>query len=300
MGVQNNYPDQPNRFRIKKPGGNFAVRYGVAMSPHPSVFAPLLYAGKLNEGIEALAGAGFDAVEISLRQAEELDANWLEKRLTELELCVSAFATGRMCLEDSLCLSSTNPDIPMQVTERLVELIKLAAHFNASVIIGGVRGKLSSEIVKKAQQRTVAINTIRRCARVAQDSGVTLLLEPINRGETNFINTSLDGLAFIKEIDHPSVRLLLDAYHMTLEGEDPCAAIRHASDRLGYIHFADTDRLPPGQGQIDFAAIMTTLADIGYSGFITAEILPTPDDATALAQTGKYFDSLTSLSISNQ
>lgn len=293
MGVQNNISDQPNIFSIKNSVKNFPFRYGVAMSPHPSVFAPLLFTGKLDEGLLALSKTRLDAVEISMREADELDANWLEKRLAELNLCVSAFATGRMCLEDSLCLSNTNPDIRMQVTKRLIELIKLAARFKASLIIGGVRGKLLGEIDRQAEQRASAIDTIRLCAGVAQDLGVFLLLEPINRNETNFINTSLDGLAFIKEIDHPSIRLLLDTYHMTIEGEDPCIAIRKAGDRLGYIHFADTNRLPPGKGQINFLAIIQTLADIGYRGFITAEILPIPEDVTALVETGQYLYSIT-------
>ncbi len=300
MGVQKHINDQPKRFTIKRPGGNSSIRYGVAMSPQSSVFAPLLFAGKLNEGIGSLSKAGFDAVEISLRHPEELDVYWLEKRLAELDLCVSAFATGRMCLEDSLCLTSTNPEIRKQIAERLIEIIKLAAHFKASVIIGGVRGKLSGRREQQAEQRTVAINTIRRCARVAQDLGVTLLLEPINRGETNFINTSMNGIAFMDDIDHPSIRLLLDTYHMTLEGENPCAAIRNADERVGYIHFADTNRLPPGQGEINFSAILQTLSEIGYSGFITAEIKPVPDDATALAQTGQYLNSIANLSLTNQ
>jgi 5-keto-L-gluconate epimerase len=300
MGLQKQYSDQSKRFTIKRPGGNSSIRYGVAMSPHPSVFAPLLFTGKLEQGIETLSKAGFNAVEISLRHPEELDIPWLEKRLAELDLCVSAFATGRMCLEDSLCLSNTNPEIRKQVTERLIELIKIAARFKAFLIIGGVRGKLSGESDQQEEQRAAAIDTIRRCGRVAQDLGVFLLLEPINRNETNFINTSLDGLALIKEIDHPSIRLLVDSYHMDIEGEDPCTAIRNAAGLLGYIHFADTKRLPPGQGQINFPAIIQTLVDIGYCGFVTAEILPIPDDATALGQTGQYFNSLSSLSITNQ
>ncbi len=292
MGVQNNLSDQSNHVIRNKPREILPVRFSVAMSPQPSIFSPLLFAGKLGEGIEILAKEGFSAVEVSLRQTEDLDIEWFANRLQELGLGVSAFATGRMCLEESLCLSNLNPIVRRQVYDRLSALIKLAARFKASLIIGGVRGKLSGERDQRKEQRAVAIDTLRRYAAVAQDLGINLLLEPINRYETNFINSSLDGLEFIEEIDHPAVRLLLDTFHMNIEEVDPCLAIRKAGNRLAYVHFADNNRLAPGQGHINFPAIIQTLIDIGYCGYIAAEILPIPDDVTALIQTGRYLNSL--------
>lgn len=294
MGVQSKNTRRPNRIRINSGNRNTKIRFGAAMSPRPSVFAPLLYAGYLELGIERLANAGFDAIEISLRRVDEVDIDWLEKTLAKNKISVSAIATGRICLEDCLCLSNTNPDVGNRVYERLVELIRLAARLKASLIIGGVRGKLAVISDEQTRQRAVVIDTIRRCARVAEDFQVTLLLEPINHNETNFINTSQEGLAFLKDIGNPSMRLLLDTFHMDVEGENLRAAIHNAESQLGYIHFADTSRLPPGKGHIDFSAVIQTLVDIGYSGFITVEILPKPDDDTALYETAKYLRSITS------
>jgi len=86
-------------------GKPYRQRISMAMSPQPSVFAPLVFAGKLREGIEALAKAGFNGVEISLRHASDLDADWLANLLDDAGLEVSAFASGRLCLEESICLS---------------------------------------------------------------------------------------------------------------------------------------------------------------------------------------------------
>jgi sugar phosphate isomerase/epimerase len=262
------------------------------MTPYPSTFAPLIYAGKLAEGIEALSLHGFTAVEISLRQVDDIDILWLDKRLSELGLVVSALATGRMCLEDSLCLSDTNLVTREQLFERLVDLIHLAAHFNASVIIGGVRGKLTGDDSKKYDQRNIAVDTLRSCAVIAGDLDVHLLVEPINRYETNFINTAQDGIELIEAIGHPCVKLLLDTFHMNIEEIDPCITIRKAAKHLGYVHFADSNRQAPGRGHINFQAIADVLAEIGYRGFINAEILPIPDDEQALLQTGQYIHSL--------
>lgn len=268
------------------------VRFGASMSPHPSVFSPLLFAGRLAEGIQALAAYGFASVEISLRQVGDLDILWLEKRLSELGLVVSAFATGRVCLEDSLCLSDTNPVVRKQLFERFFGFIQLAAHFKASLIIGGVRGKLSGNDHQQSEQYNTAVDTLRQCAVIAGNQGVYLLIEPINRYETNFINSALDAIVLIDAIGHPSVKLLLDTFHMNIEEVDPCVTIRNTSKHLGYVHFADNNRQAPGRGHINFPAILEALAGIGYQGFITAEILPIPDDEQALLQTGRYIHSL--------
>ena len=268
------------------------IGFSMAMSPHPSVFSPLVFAGKLDEGINRLAGAGFDGVEISVRHADDLNPDWLDGRLAETGLVVSAFASGRLCLEESICLCDPRPACRKQVLEELTAIIKLAARFNAPVIIGGVRGKLTGESTQRVVQRAGAVDTLRKCANVAKDLGIHLLLEPINRYETNFVNSAREGLDLLDEIGHPAVKLLLDTFHMNIEEADPCASVRQAGNLLGYVHFADNNRLSPGQGHINFRALVQTLAEIGFTGFISAEILPLPDDATALVQTGKFFHTL--------
>src|SRR5512136_1705992 len=122
---------QPDRLVIDAGKQALAGKFGASMSPHPSSFSPLLYAGRLDEGLEALSSLGFAAVEISLRQVDEVDVLRLDTRLAQLGLVISAIASGRMCLEGSLCLTDTNSIARQQVFERLVTFIQLASHFNA-------------------------------------------------------------------------------------------------------------------------------------------------------------------------
>lgn len=267
-------------------------QFSMAMSPRPAAFAPLVYAGRLGEGLTALAEAEFRGVEISLCDARELDPQWLSDRLRTFGLTVSAFASGRLCLEKSLCLSNPAPEVHKKLLEELTAILKMAAYFQAPVIIGGVRGKLTGDEVQQVRQRAGAIDTMRRCAQIARDLGIHLLLEPINRYETNFINTAREGLSLIEEVGEPSFKLLLDTFHMNIEESNSIEAIHEAGGQLGYVHFADNNRLAPGDGQINFPAIIQSLSKINYSGFISAEILPIPDDATALDRTGKYLHNL--------
>ena len=146
----------------------------MAMAPHPSLFAPLVFAGNLDQGMQVLSMNGFQGVEISLRSAGDIDAEWLVDRTAEFGLSVSAFASGRICIEESLCLSSPNPEYRTKAVERLQELIKLAAVFRAPLIIGGVRGRLSGTEHDKEEQRLAAVEGLRKCAETAGDLGTFL------------------------------------------------------------------------------------------------------------------------------
>jgi 5-keto-L-gluconate epimerase len=130
---------------------------------------------------------------------------------------------------------------------------------------------------------------MRDCARRAAGLGVTLLLEPINRYETNFVNTAAEGIALLEEIGEPSMKLLLDTFHMNIEERTLAGALRAAGDRLGYVHIADSNRRAPGQGHIDFPAVMSALDAIAYRGMLVAEILPLPDDVEAARLTVAFW-----------
>jgi sugar phosphate isomerase/epimerase len=271
---------------------NEPIKISMAMSPFPSVFAPLVFAGKLEEGMKNLSQAGFQGVEISLRCSDDIDVPWLHKTLEHLHLSISAFATGRMCLEEAYCLCDPLPDHHDKAGERLKDIIRMAAQFHAPVIIGGVRGKLSGDPDQREQQRTQAIEILRDCAGVASGLGTHLLLEPINRYETNIMNSAQDALDLVEEMDCEGVKILLDTFHMNIEEVDFTETIKHVGNQLGYMHFADNNRLAPGQGHIPFPVILDALAKVHYSGFISAEILPLPDDETALHLTAQYMNQL--------
>lgn len=264
-------------------------RLGLAVSPLPSAFAPLLFAGRLGEALRAAAALGFAAVELSLRSPEDVDPQGLASRLRDNRLGLSAIATGQACVIDSLCLASPDADARKAAAGRITRAIDLAAQFEAAVIVGGIRGHLAGSPAERENLRAHALDAIRHCARRATGLGVTLLIEPINRYETNFVNTAAEGLAVLDEIDEPSVKLLLDTFHMNIEERTFTDALSAAGDRLGYVHVADSNRRAPGQGHIDFAAIMSALNTIGYRGMLVGEVLPLPDDFEAARLTAAFW-----------
>ena len=120
------------------------------------------------------------------------------------------------------------------------------------------------------------------------------MIEPLNRYETDVIMNADEGLDFINEVDHPALGLLLDTYHVNIEETSWTEPFRRvkAAGRLWHVHLGDNNRLPPGCGLIDFQAITKTLQEIGYTGFLSAELLAKPDPDTAARQTLTYMQSL--------
>ena len=266
---------------------------GLAISPRPSGFAPLLFAGALEEGLDVAAKLGFAVVELSLRSPEDVETGRLASMLSENQLGLAGIATGQACLFDSLCLASPDPGVRAAAMGRLSGAVELAARFGAAVIVGGIRGRLVGSHSEQASQRAGAVAAIRDCARLAAGLGVTLLLEPINRYETNFVNTAEEGLTLLNEIGAPSMKLLLDTFHMNIEERNLGDAVRSAGDRLGYVHIADSNRQAPGQGHLDFAEVVDALDQIAYRGPLVAEVMPIPDDVGAAQLTAQFWTRIT-------
>jgi len=162
--------------------------------------------------------------------------------------------------------------------------IELAARPPCAVIIGGIRGGVIGRGEWCREQMRRGREALERCVARALERGVTLLLEPINRFETDIVNTFKEGLRLMSDIGCENLKLLADTFHMNIEEADMEKAILIAGSRLAYVHFSDSNRLAPGWGRIDFKAILGALRRAGYAGPIGIEVLPKPDDASAAVQ----------------
>ena len=142
------------------------------------------------------------------------------------------------------------------------------------IVYGSWPADYSVQIIEpelKALHRERSIACMKAVMKTAEDFGVTVNLEIVNRFEHYLINTVDEGLEFCKEIDSPNCKLLLDCFHMNIEEDYIPDAIRAASDKgyLGYIHIGEANRkIPNGEKKtnIDWKAIAATIKDIGYEG----------------------------------
>jgi sugar phosphate isomerase/epimerase len=115
-------------------------------------------------------------------------------------------------------------------------------------------------------------NHLRTLSDYVYAIGIDLYIEPINRYETHFLNTLADAVRVRRKIkDHPHIKICADLFHMAMEETSVTQALRDHARDIGYIHLADNNRRLPGQGMTDFAAIATTLKEIGYDGWVSLE-----------------------------
>lgn len=266
---------------------------GIALSPRPSKFGPVMFAGRLMDGLKSISEAGFKYAELSVRSEDDFKVSELNKFLNDLDLQITAVATGQACLFDQLCLGSEDANLRKKAVSHFKRITALALSIKSgAIIIGGIRGRLAgvdSEFDKNFDNGLLAI---RDCAEYTNSQGIPLLIEPINRYETNWIFSAKDGRDILDKIGIASVKLLLDTFHMNIEESSIPNAIKATGDRLGYVHFADNTRYPPGQGQTNFAEIIRTLNSIHYEGPVVTEALPLPDDQTAVTNTAKFWEDI--------
>ena len=234
----------------------------------------------------ALAGdAGFDGVELAIADPRDVDVANLTKMLDEYGLEVPTLGTGAAYKEG---LSMAHPDARNRkgAIERLKAHVDLGAVLGADVIVGLIRGKMSDGLPYDEAIKHIK-NGLSEVSAYARPKSVRILLEPINRYEIDLQNSIGDAYSIASGLDD-NVGLLIDTFHMNIEESSLTEPIRKAHDRIFHVHIADNIRWAPGFGCFDFPAVVSALRDIGYKGYLSAEMLHMPDYEKAFRQTSKY------------
>jgi sugar phosphate isomerase/epimerase len=272
------------------------VKFSIALSPVKSVFSPLLYSGDLMRGVIRAAEIGYDGVELNIRDVTSEKLDDFVSITKSYHLSIVALGTGQSYLTDGWSILSKDSSIRNKLFNRLKSHTDFCSKTGAKLILGGVFGKLEGNDEEKEKQKENAAEFVGELARYASKNGVDLLLEPINRYETNFLNTIDQALQFIKILDCLNVYVLPDTFHMNIEEEDPSSAIKKAGEKIKHFHVADSNRFAAGSGHIDFREVLKALESIKYDGFASGEFVPLPDDDTAASNHLLYLKKVYTLS----
>jgi len=258
-------------------------------TPEVAVTLPVaLLSGTLDEKLDKAARLGVDGVELMTTDPAELDPGELRVKLRTHGLEAAAVASGGMAFALGLTLLHSEPTRVAQAAERLTALIDFAAALGAPVVtIGSFRGRAASAGPQAAEQLAALLA---RQGAYAAGRGVRLAIEPINRYEGDLIHNAAEGLEFVERVGSPALGLLLDTFHINIEERSWTEPFRKAwaAGRLWHVHLGDNNRLPPGQGLIDFPSIVQTLRELGYPGYLSAELLPRPNPDLAAEATVAY------------
>ncbi|MDT3379834.1 sugar phosphate isomerase/epimerase [Labrys portucalensis] len=211
---------------------------------------------------------GYKLIEFPRLDPRKFDVSWLAQRLKDYDLAVTV--TMGLPLEGDI--SSEDAAVVRRGEEILSDAVAITRDLGGHKlggIIFSAHTKYRSLPTRKGWDNSVA--TLSRLADKAKQAGVSLNLEIVNRFETNLLNTTAQGLAFIKDTGSDNIFLHLDTFHMNIEEADPVQAIRLAGDKLGYFHIGESNRGYLGSGVIDFPAIFDALVASGYEDWITFE-----------------------------
>jgi sugar phosphate isomerase/epimerase len=249
---------------------------------------PFVFHGGLADGCRRAAAHGFDAVEIFPPSAEEVDVAELRRLLAAHRLAVAAFGTGAGWLVRKLSLTSVDAATRIEARRFVTALVELAGSFAAPAIIGSMQGRVDAEHDRE-QALDLLRDALEELGELAALHHVPLLLEPLNRYETNLFNRLDQATAFLQTLSTRNVRLLADLFHMNIEEPDMAAAIRHAGELVGHVHFADSNRRAIGFGHTNVEPVIAALRETRYTGILSAEIFPLPSAEDAARQTMDSF-----------
>ncbi len=259
------------------------MRIAITAAPAAGRLAPIVLRGDMGEAFALAAQLGYHGVEIHVRNPADIDHSAVRLLMTRYSMGVPTLGTGMAAGEEGLTFANPDPSIRQRAVARINEHIALASELGSAVTIGLIWGRVTTDPATQAERIALASECLALCCARAKAAGVTLLLEAINRYESDYPLTLDQGIEVIKIIDSPHLRLLADTYHMNIEETDMAASLRRAGHHLGHIHLCDNNRQAPGHGHMNLRALVQTLHEIGYTGYLSFEVQPLPSPQQAAA-----------------
>jgi len=247
-----------------------------------------LLSGTFDEMAAKAADWGADGVELMPLDMTRLNPQEISATLARHRLEACAVGTALFAILGGMTLLDPDAERAARAKDRLFRAIEFASASGAPLLtIGGFRGRFSA---LGAEGRSRFIDLLLRAGDFAALNRVRIVLEPINRYQSDGITSAEEGMQFLAELGHNSVGLLIDTCHMTMVESSWTEPFRQvmAAGKLWHVHLAENNRLSPGNGLVDFPAILGTLREIGYSKHLTIEVFAKPDPDTAARQGLRY------------
>lgn len=223
--------------------------------------------------VDLAADLGAEVFEVAVEEPSLVDADALARALRARVLgavVCGAYGPGRD-------VGDPDPSVRDATLAYIAQLVGLAAHLGAATVAGPAYGSVGlaralPDAERRAEYQRV-VGSLREAAEDAAAHGVRLALEPLNRFETDRVNTVEQGLRLCDDVGHDAIGLHLDTFHMHLEERDSGSAIRQAmaAGRLYHFHACENDRGVPGRGQVAWRSVTAALRESGYDGDVVIE-----------------------------
>ena len=210
---------------------------------------------------------GFDTFEFGLEDVSHVDPAKLKERAkaTGLRLVIcGAFGPDRDLTHDDQGVRDNSLNY---ITQALALCQKSGCPTLAGPMYSAVGKRRHVSPEQKKKEWDLAVKGLKEAARRAKDQGVRLAIEPLNRFETDLVNTAEQCERLINDIGADNVGFHLDSFHMNIEEKNTYDAIKRAGKRLFHFHACENDRGAPGSGKnIDWEGVAKGLKEVGYEG----------------------------------
>ncbi|MBF9254612.1 sugar phosphate isomerase/epimerase [Pontibacter sp. 172403-2] len=227
---------------------------------------------------------GYDILEIAVEDKDLINWGKLKEVVKDADLKVTisgAFGPERD-------ISSDDPRIRAQGLKYITDCIRIAEDMESPVFGGPVYSAVGKTRIvsaeQKKQERDWCVENLIKAGKIAEDCGVVVGVEPLNRFETDMVNTADQAISLVKEVANPNIKILLDTFHCNIEEKNIPDTIRKVGkDLLCHIQGNESDRGTPGTGHLDWTGINEALTEIGYEGAIVIETFGAPSKELARA-----------------
>lgn len=253
-------------------------KYGISCSLEPQPERqPVIIRGDIGHVACEVRRAGYDAIELFLRNPQQYRATELLQAAHGEGLCFCAISTGMEYTKNGLCLIHDDGANRRAAIDRLKAHIDLGAALDCPVVVGIMRGSIP-DFDRQAEYLARYTDALLELAAYAKQAGTSLYVESIMRYINNYLNSAPETAQFLRDLAVENVKLHIDTHSMIVEDKNLAQSILETADILGYVHFSDSNRCYPGAGNIDFKPIMNALMEVGYHGYISTECQPYPTE----------------------
>jgi len=214
---------------------------------------------------------GYDAVEIPVEYPEKIDGKKVKEALQRQGLdpiVCGAFGPSRD-------LTNEDPKVHENCFNYILQCLDLCNEWDAKFLAGPMYSAVGKARMVSPEQRKVewhrAVTNIHKVSKLAHERGLEIALEPLNRFESDLINTAEDVMRLVSDVNHPAAKILLDGFHMAIEEQNIEQAITSVGDKLIHIQVSENYRGTPGTGQTPWNSFKKGLANINYQGVVSIE-----------------------------
>ncbi len=214
---------------------------------------------------------GFDVVEIPVEDPELIDAKIVKEAL----LAHNLLPTVCGVFGPTKDLTHEEPAVHRTCLHYVEKCFELCNQWEVDFVAGPMYSAVGKARMVSTEQRKIewerAVTNLRKACDMAAIHGLSIALEPLNRFESDMVNTAEDVMRLVNDINHSSAKVLLDGFHMTIEEKNIREAIRTVGSKLIHVQVSENHRGIPGTGLTPWNDMKQGLLDIGYQGAMVIE-----------------------------